>query len=329
VPSYFIRQGLALCRATRQTNIMVEYQPIVTMPLFSVIIPVYNDWIALDLCLGSLAQQTQGPRFEVIVVDDGSSEAVPQGIHRWVSSFPLTIVKQSHSGVSTARNRGIRASKGSILVFVDADCRLQTNCLAALNSTITDSPQHDCFQLRLAGDCSTLVGRAEELRFTSYQTHMVQPSGCIRYLNTAGFAKRRAKADVDAGLFDGCALRGEDTLLLAKLMRCGKLPLFVPSAVVQHCVSLSLLGYLRKSVRSAYLERRAYDIIRSKAVRIRMTHRERLRMLFYMWRTSGNQMIGRQAWLVLTAKQALQRIVSVTCRCLRIRPKAPISTNSP
>jgi glycosyltransferase involved in cell wall biosynthesis len=299
------------------------------MPLFSIIICVYNDWIAVDSCLRSLAQQTHAPSFEVIVVDDGSSDAAPEKICQCVRCLPLTIIRQGHTGISAARNRGIKDSKGSILMFVDADSRLQMNCLAALSSTITDSPQHDCFQLRLAGDCSTLVGRAEELRFTSFHTHMLQPNGCIRYLNTAGFAIRRAKVDVQAGLFDGGALRGEDTLLLANLMQSGKLPLFVPNAVIQHSVSLSLLEYLRKGIRSAYLERRAYDTIRSMGIRIRMSHRERLRMLFSMWRTSENRTIRRSAWFALTAKQALQRFVSVACHCLRIRPKNRISTNLP
>lgn len=309
---------------------MVARDPIsIPTPAFSIIICVYNDWSALDQCLRSVAEQTEAPSFEVIIVDDGSTDAIPDSIHQWIRCYPLAVVKQPHAGISAARNRGIGTSKGSVLLFVDADCRLQTNCLAALTSTIADSPQHDCFQLRLAGDCSTLVGRAEELRFMCFEKHMLQPDGCIRYLNTAGFAIRRPKADVEGGIFDVRALRGEDTLLLANLMQRGKLPMFVPNAVIQHVVPLSSLRYLLKGIRSAYLERRAYDIIRTKGIRIRLSQRERLRMLISMWQTSGNPTIGRSAWFVLTAKQVLQRIVSLGCGCLGIRPKAQSSPNSP
>ena len=57
---------------------MVENRAIsITAPQFSIIVVVYNDWVALDLCLRSVAQQKDGPTFEVIVVDDGSSDAAP------------------------------------------------------------------------------------------------------------------------------------------------------------------------------------------------------------------------------------------------------------
>ena len=297
---------------------MVEYQPIsTTMPLFSIVIAVYNDWITLDPCLHSLAQQTRAPRVEVIVVDDGSSEAAPEAIQQWVSRLPLTIVRQSHAGIPTARNQGVQISRGSVLLFVDADCRFRTNCLTALQATIAASPQHDSFQLRLRGDCSTSVGRAEELRLTTLQSHMLQPNGCIRYLNTAGFAIRRSSIQIEKGLFDPTAHRAEDTLLLADLMQRGELPFFVGDAIVQHDIPLSLLACFRKDIKTAFIEGRTYDLIASRGIKIRMSHRERLSMLWSMWKTSGNPSIGRSGWFVVMARQALQRITSLAYRLRR------------
>jgi len=305
---------------------MVESQPISPTTPLSIIIAVYNDWIALDPCLRSLSQQTAGPNFEVIVVDDGSSEAAPEAIRQWVRCLPLTIVRQAHAGISAARNYGIQISKGSVLLFVDADCRTQTGCLAALAATIRDSPQHNCFQLHLVGDSSGPVGRAEDLRLRTFQEHMLQPDGRIRYLNTAGFAIRRACVNVEAGLFDPIALRAEDTLLLANLMQGGELPLFVANATVQHVIRLSLIQCLLKDVRSAYVEGRTYDIIAKKGVRIRVSHRERLRVLSSTWKFAGQHSIGRSAWFVLVARQTVQRIVSSCYGCVRIRPKAQVSS---
>jgi hypothetical protein len=114
---------------------------------------------------------------------------------------------------------------------------------------------------------------------------------------------RRTRAHVDTGVFDPAALRAEDTLLLANLIQNGKLPLFVPEAIVEHAIPLSLMKCFWKDVRSVYLEGKAYNIIASKGVRIRVTHRERLRLLSAMWKTAGQPSIGRSAWFVLVARQ--------------------------
>jgi len=317
---------------------MVTHDLATTNPLFSLIIAAYNDWDPLDQCLQSLAQQADGPSFEVIIADDGSTEPAPEFIRQWQRYYHLIIDRQSHSGISAARNRGAQISRGSVLVFVDADSRLQTNCLAALNATIASSPQHNCFQLRLVGDCTGLVGRAEELRLQTIQNHMLQPNGCIRYSNTAGFAIRRSRVDIKRGIFDPAALRAEDTLLLSNLMQAGELPFFVHDAIVQHATPSSLMGSLRKSIRSAYLEGRTYEIIASRGVRIRVRHRDRLSMLWSMWKTSGQHSVGRGAWFVVVVKQALQRIVSIAyhasglVRTLLSRPRekaTPPSTTGP
>src|ERR1700680_325968 len=121
---------------------MVTNTPIsTTTPLFSVIIGVYNDWTSLDHCLASLAEQTNEQSFEVIVVDDGSRVVAPEFIHHWNRYYPLIVVRQTHTGVACARNRGVQLSSGSILLFADADCRFQRDCIEVLASTVADSPQ--------------------------------------------------------------------------------------------------------------------------------------------------------------------------------------------
>ncbi len=289
------------------------------MPLISIIIAVYNDWTTLDRCLDSIAQQTEAPEFEVIVVDDGSDEVAPATVGQSAARLPLTISRQPHAGISTARNRGIRDAKGSILFFVDADCRLQPNTLSSLASAIAASPAHSYFQVCLAGEGWGVVGRAENLRLIALQNQLLQPNGRIRYLNTAGFAVRRSKVDVEEGLFDPAALRAEDTLLLANLIQRGELPFFVVDAIVRHDCPLSLMRCFRKDIRSALLERKTFDIITSKGITVRMTHRERLRMLWSMWRLSKQPSIGRWAWFVLTARQSLQRITSFVYPLFRKR----------
>lgn len=286
-------------------------------PLFSIVIAVYEDWAPLEQCLRSLDQQREGVNFEVIIVDDGSGQAAPTFISRWTTCFPLTIVRQSHAGISAARNRGVQVSKGEVLLFTDADCRFQANCLLALARAIAQFPEHQYFQLHLVGDRVGVIGRAEELRLAMLQAHLLEADGRIRYLNTAGFAIRRSAVDMARGVFDTVALRAEDTFLMASLMQRGELPLYVANATVQHSIPLTLIQSLRKDLRSIYLEAKTYDLIASKGVKFRLGHRERLAMLRSMWKASAERSIGRGAWFVVTFRQGLRLVASYAYRCFR------------
>jgi Glycosyl transferase family 2 len=279
---------------------------------FSIIIPAHNDWNSLGGCLRSLAEQRDSPKFEVIVVDDGSREPAPDSIREWNDRYPLSIVRQPNAGIATARNRGIQEASGEILVCTDADCRFQKNCLSALGATIAAFPQHSCFQLHIIGDCSNTVGRAEELRLTAIQDQTLLDDGRIRYLNTSGFAIRRSHFSIQEGrVFDPAILRGEDTLLLVGLIQRGELPFFVSSAKVQHSISLSYTGCLRKDIRCAWLEGRTLEVIATTGLRMRMTNNQRFRMLLKTWKLSRQPAIGRLAWIALATRQLLERTVSV------------------
>lgn len=86
-------------------------------PLVSVIVPVYNGERFLYAALQSIFQQDYYP-LEVIVVNDGSTDNTAA----IVKSFPnVTHVSQEHHGVAAARNKGIAASHGDIIAFLDCD----------------------------------------------------------------------------------------------------------------------------------------------------------------------------------------------------------------
>ena len=299
---------------------MAEYEAMAgDAPEISVLIATYNDWGPLNECLRSLWEQNGAPRFEVVVVDDGSREPAPEYVRAWTRNYPLTVLRQGHAGISAARNRGTQSARGATLVFVDADCKLHKDCLAALAAAIAERPQQNYFQLRLIGDGTRLVGRAEDLRLTIMQRVTLQTDGCIRYLNTAGFAMRRATAESLGGVFDPAALRAEDTLFLAHLMQSGELPWFVANAVVQHAIPLRLLQCFLKDIRSAYLEAGTYDVIAAMGVKFRMTQRERVSMLRSMWKASAQRSIGRPACFVLLTRQTLRVVILMLANISGVR----------
>ena len=86
---------------------------------FSVIIPLYNKEAYIEQTLGSVLAQTY-PFFEVIIVDDGSSDASLQIVNR-ITDSRIRVISQVNSGVATARNRGVKEAKENYVAFMDAD----------------------------------------------------------------------------------------------------------------------------------------------------------------------------------------------------------------
>ncbi|MGE0772985.1 MAG: glycosyltransferase family 2 protein [Cyclobacteriaceae bacterium] len=103
--------------------------------LFSVILPTYNRAHTIRKTLASLERQTF-QEFEVIVVDDGSTddtEAVVAGHHLDVT---LRYLKQTNQGVSAARNYGAKDARGRFLVFLDSDDQMEPCYLAVISNII-------------------------------------------------------------------------------------------------------------------------------------------------------------------------------------------------
>ena len=88
------------------------------MPQISVIIPCFNSGKYLRECLDSVLSQTSQD-FEVIVVDDGSTDDTPSIIKSYGSRVRL--IRQDNKGPSSARNAGIKIAQGNYIAFQDAD----------------------------------------------------------------------------------------------------------------------------------------------------------------------------------------------------------------
>jgi glycosyltransferase involved in cell wall biosynthesis len=101
-------------------------------PDASVVIPTYNRKESLRETLRSLAQQTwPADRFEVIVVDDGSTDGTEEIVE---DAFPLTLryFRQSNQGSAAARNTGAEQATGNVLIFLDDDMLVEPEYVAGL-----------------------------------------------------------------------------------------------------------------------------------------------------------------------------------------------------
>jgi glycosyltransferase involved in cell wall biosynthesis len=103
-------------------------------PSISVIIPTYNRADLLDYTLMSINAQTLDKSlFEVIVVDDGSSDNTRETVSKYQGDFLLKYLFQEDDGyrVATARNLGIANAEGEILLFIDSGIVLDPDCVGA------------------------------------------------------------------------------------------------------------------------------------------------------------------------------------------------------
>ena len=88
-------------------------------PLFSVVIPVYNRAATLGVTIRTVLEQTCGD-FEVIVVDDGSTDDPQQAVAA-LGDPRIRLVRQENGGGGSARNRGIDEARGAYIAFLDSD----------------------------------------------------------------------------------------------------------------------------------------------------------------------------------------------------------------
>jgi GT2 family glycosyltransferase len=88
----------------------------------SVIISTRNRATFLLGCLQSLAAQATGGPFEVVVIDNGSSDSTPELLAHWSEKDPrFRWAREEHVGLSQGKNAGIRTARGKLLLFTDDD----------------------------------------------------------------------------------------------------------------------------------------------------------------------------------------------------------------
>lgn len=87
----------------------------------SVIVPVYCVEQYLEKCVSSIVNQTY-KNLEIILVDDGSPDNCPQLCDDWQKKDKrIRVIHKENGGLSDARNAGLRASSGELVMFVDSD----------------------------------------------------------------------------------------------------------------------------------------------------------------------------------------------------------------
>lgn len=214
----------------KKDTVASEPRPAEAQPLISVVVPSHNRFDILRECLKALAQQTYSD-YELIVVDDASTDETPSLLAEFASEHPdlrfWWLVNEENLGANASRNRGIREAHGQLVAFLDSDCIAEpdwleklasgfdSDAVASVTGTVINPSPTNVYELVVKGT-SRVHGRGAAPR-------LVGGNMCIR-------RELLLKHPLDEDLKYGCDEEG----IYLRLRAAGFLQNLVPEAVVRH-----------------------------------------------------------------------------------------------
>ena len=201
----------------------------------SVVIPTYNRRPILEKCLLALERQQacrEIDRYEVVVVDDGSTDGTPDWLRGAAERFPhVRLIEQSHGGPAEGRNRGVDHAHGDVIVFIDSDLVVTDSFLSCHASSLVRS--WEARGDRLCFTYGAVVNTANFEQPTAERHKLRDLSWAYFATGNVAIAKEVLQR---AGLFDTAfRLYGwEDLELGERLRRMGVQLIKCPAAVGYH-----------------------------------------------------------------------------------------------
>jgi GT2 family glycosyltransferase len=210
----------------------------------TIVVPTRNRVARVLRLLDALARQT-GPAFDVVIVDDGSTDGTATAVEQRAGSLPMPVrvLRNAESeGPARARNRGWRSGTAPVVVFTDDDCVPGEAWLADL----VDALDRD------RGDIVTgpTAVPDDQQDLVSLWSHQMVDDGASGHFSTSNVGYRREVLEAVNGFDESFEYRttglrrssvrginGEDTDLAWRAIELGFAPAFAPGAVVFHDVS--------------------------------------------------------------------------------------------
>lgn len=156
----------------------------------SIILPCYNIGKYIDKCITSILLQesinkktTQSiinQSFEIIIIDDRSTDNLPQLCRKWTQNENITFIHYENSGVSTARNRSIYHAKGEYIWFIDPDDYITPNALSIIFKQLEDNPDLLLFNFNILFEKNNSTTTIKNFLTNSSEVKIINDKQLIR-----------------------------------------------------------------------------------------------------------------------------------------------------
>lgn len=207
----------------------------------SVVVSTHNRSADLAAALEALLQQTAPVHYEILIVDNNSTDDTREVVARAIprSPVPLRYLFEARQGVSYGRNTGILHAKAPIVAFTDDDCRPAPDWVASICRAFAEHPDIDCIGGRVVPRWPDTVPawfarrQGSPLAICDHgdQTFPVDAEHAATCLLTANLACRRSVFD-KAGMFSPDYPRGQDREIQLRMWAVGCRGLYEPSVRV-------------------------------------------------------------------------------------------------
>jgi len=216
-----------------------------TGPEISVVVPVYNAMAVVPGCLASLDAQTLAPeRYEVVVVDDGSTDATAGVVEAFLADARarFTFVRRPENrGPAAARNAGLAVARAPLVAFTDSDCEVAPDWLERALARFAAEPE-------VAG----VEGRTDPKGDVGTLTHQMRNEAGGLFM-TCNMVYRREAIDAAGGFDERFRLAFlEDSDLAFAIMDAGGAIAWDPDVIVNHLVIHEGRGRFLKEAKKRY-----------------------------------------------------------------------------
>lgn len=225
----------------------------------SVIVIARNEEKCILECLQSLAAQDYPTdKFEVVVVDNASTDNTREIVHEFAKTFPIArLVENPKLGVAANRNAGVLAARHPTIAFLDADCQAQSHWLSTLERAFSEETEKDPRVAAVGGPNvappdTTLFRKVVAVATTNYWGHHGSVQAMkpdvrldVDHLPTLNVMYDRQRV-IDVGLFDeGQGNISEDVDMSHRLRGAGYRLVFEPNATVTHRWREDIVGWMK------------------------------------------------------------------------------------